>query len=203
MNRSRLLWPLSRALPYSPKILETLLDAAISRRPSVDPRPTQGVIVGTLVGFMDNGATPLVAYPGQPGTAALAARTTVDVHGAHIASEVVLLFESGDPSRPIIVGRSWHQRPPVHRADAPGQCRGGRRRAAPRRVGEHAAWCCAAVKASVTLSADGTMLSLRGTHVVSHASGLEPHQRRRRSDQTDPVAANRVHCFAAGPPPAG
>ena len=156
-------------LAVQSEILETLLDAAISRRPSVDPRPTQGVIVGTLVGFMDNGATPLVAYPGQPGTAALAARTTVDVHGAHIASEVVLLFESGDPSRPIIVGRlrGTSDRQP---GDSPGRVEvdaDGERLV----VSANTRLVLRCGQASITLSADGRVV-VRGTHVISHSSGL-------------------------------
>jgi hypothetical protein len=46
----------------------------------------------------------LVIYPGQPGTAALRARTVTDLHGAHIGRPVVLMFEGGDPSRPIVMG---------------------------------------------------------------------------------------------------
>src|SRR5262249_58490344 len=73
----------------------------------------------TLVGFADNGATPLVTFAGQPGPAAVAARTTVDVYGPHIGRDVVLTFESGDPARPIVVGclRGAGDRPA---ADVPG-----------------------------------------------------------------------------------
>ena len=63
-----------------------------------------GVAIGTLVGFADGGATPLVTYPDQPATAALPARATVDLHAAHIGRQAVLMFEEGDPDRPIIVG---------------------------------------------------------------------------------------------------
>src|SRR5580765_4445042 len=63
-----------------------------------------GVLVGTLVGFRDP-YEPLVIYPGQPGTAALIARASVDLSAEHIGSEVVLLFENGDPQRPIVTGR--------------------------------------------------------------------------------------------------
>jgi hypothetical protein len=63
-----------------------------------------GAVTGVLVGFADNGQTPLVVYPGQRGTAAVAARTVADVQGAHIGKDVVLVFEDGDPGRPVIIG---------------------------------------------------------------------------------------------------
>ncbi|HKB12303.1 MAG TPA: DUF6484 domain-containing protein, partial [Vicinamibacterales bacterium] len=81
---------------------DKLLDAEIGDR-SLPLEPIQGVVIGTLVGFADNGATPLVTFAGQPGPAAVAARTTVDVYGPHIGRDVVLTFESGDPARPIVV----------------------------------------------------------------------------------------------------
>jgi len=68
------------------------------------PAPIQGVVVGELIGFRDEGRTPLVVYPGQPGGAALASRATLDLGGAHIGRQVVLMFEGGDPLRPIVIG---------------------------------------------------------------------------------------------------
>ena len=35
---------------------------------------------------------------------ALRARSTVDLHGPHIGQPVVLMFEGGDSSRPIVMG---------------------------------------------------------------------------------------------------
>jgi len=69
-------------------------------------------VVGTLVGFSGEGQVPLVLFAGQPGSAALAARSAIDVHAAHIGGQVVLLFEAGDQRRPLIVGllrtaRAW------------------------------------------------------------------------------------------------
>jgi hypothetical protein len=61
-----------------------------------------GVVVGEVLGFVDGVA--LVSYSGQPGAAALRARTTVDLHGAHVGRKVVMMFESADPARPIVMG---------------------------------------------------------------------------------------------------
>jgi hypothetical protein len=63
-----------------------------------------GVVVGKLLALVSNGTTPLVTYSGQPGTAGLEGRTTLDLHSAHIGRDVVLMFEQGDPLRPIVVG---------------------------------------------------------------------------------------------------
>jgi len=63
-----------------------------------------GAVVGMLIGFQDEGRTPLVIFPGQAGDAATPARATQDVHGSHIGREVVLVFEAADVRRPIIIG---------------------------------------------------------------------------------------------------
>ena len=61
-------------------------------------------IVGKLVAVANQGRTPLVRYQGQPGHAALEARTLVDLHAAHVGSGIVLMFERGDPTAPVIMG---------------------------------------------------------------------------------------------------
>jgi hypothetical protein len=132
-------------------------------------RRIDGVVVGTLVGFRDNGMTPLVTYPGQPGTAAVAARTTIDLHGPHIGRDAVLMFEAGDPIRPIIVGcvrqpsdRSLPELPGRVEVDADGERL---------IVTANQGLVLRCGKASITLSREGKVV-VRGTHVVSHASGL-------------------------------
>ncbi|HJZ74146.1 MAG TPA: DUF6484 domain-containing protein [Vicinamibacterales bacterium] len=72
--------------------------------PSSDGSPIHGIVVGTLVGFAGGGAVPLVMFPQQRRTAAVAARATVAVHAEQIGREIVLMFEDGDPQRPIIMG---------------------------------------------------------------------------------------------------
>jgi hypothetical protein len=61
-----------------------------------------GAVIGELLAFTDDGATALVLHPLHPG--ALRARSTMDLHGAHIGRPVVLLFEQGDVLRPLVMG---------------------------------------------------------------------------------------------------
>lgn len=98
----------------SARDLESVLDAVeLTASPgAVANAKIDGVVVGFVVGFKDNGATPLVIYPDQPGTAAIAACAILDLHGEHIGQNVVLMFDGGDPMRPIVMGcvrteRTW------------------------------------------------------------------------------------------------
>src|SRR4029450_9001915 len=63
-----------------------------------------GIVVGGLIGIWDEGTTPLVAYPGQPGSGGIAAGPILDLHGAHVGRHLVLAFEGTDPGRPIVIG---------------------------------------------------------------------------------------------------
>ena len=95
---------------------ETLLEKAVAESAASGPAArasTQettarefigGVVTGTVVAFRDDGVTPLVLFPQQPGNTAIQARTVVDLHGAHIGCQVVLMFENGVARRPIVMG---------------------------------------------------------------------------------------------------
>jgi hypothetical protein len=63
-----------------------------------------GVVVGTLVAIADAGRSPLVLFSGLHGETAVPARSVVDLHGEHVGKEVVLSFENGDATRPIVMG---------------------------------------------------------------------------------------------------
>lgn len=65
----------------SEDLLRQLLDAkpakaekTTQKAPPADP---SGIIIGELIAITNEGQMPLVCFPGQPGTAALRARTTV------------------------------------------------------------------------------------------------------------------------------
>lgn len=85
-------------------LLRSAKAATSAQAPATKLAPSPGVIVGELLALADNGSTPLLRYPGQPGTSALAGRSTVDLQGQHIGQSVVLSFENDDPLRPIVIG---------------------------------------------------------------------------------------------------
>ena len=146
-------------------------------RPLVESAPASplhspscaGVLIGELLAIRDDGRSPLVRYAGQPGTAALAARSTVDLHGAHIGKRMVLMFERGDPLRPIVMGvlrqgEGWplEERPGQVELDVDGE----RMTVSAR---EQLVLRCG--KASVTLTKCGKVL-IQGTYVSSRSSGV-------------------------------
>ncbi|MBS0422964.1 MAG: hypothetical protein JSR71_00695 [Proteobacteria bacterium] len=128
-----------------------------------------GIIVGELIGITNEGRTPLVCYPNQPGSAALQARTTTDLHGKHIGQQVVLMFEANDPAKPIIMGvlqgaEGWplDQHPAQVEVDADGQ----RMMVSAK---EQLVLRCG--KASITLTKAGKVL-IQGSYVLSRSSGV-------------------------------
>jgi hypothetical protein len=150
-------------------------DAADLLRPlvqgKVSPRSaaTEGIVIGELLAIRDDGATPLVSYLGQPGAAALPARTVVDLHGAHIGRRLVLMFEGGDPARPIVMGvlrddsgTALEQPPGQVQVDADGE----RLLVAAK---EQLVLRCG--KASITLTKAGKVL-IQGEYVLSRSSGV-------------------------------
>jgi hypothetical protein len=131
------------------------------------PAPIHGVLVGELLALADGGTTPLVRYDGQP--TALRARSTVDLHGPHIGQPVALMFEGGDPTRPIVMGvvrqaAGWPlAEPPAQvEVDADGQ----------RLIvsaKEQMVLRCG--KASITLTKAGKVL-IEGSYVLSRSTGV-------------------------------
>lgn len=81
-----------------------LLSPLVSGPVSGVSRFSGGVVVGELVGVVDDGATALVVFPGGSESAAVGARSVMDLHGVHVGRQVVLLFEGADQSRPIVIG---------------------------------------------------------------------------------------------------
>jgi hypothetical protein len=131
--------------------------------------PITSALTGRLIGFADGGVTPLVVYPGQPGTAALPARAIVDLHGAHVGGDVVLIFDGGDARRPIVVG--W-LRPPAGwpMQSPPGQVQvdaDGERMIVS--ASQQLVLRCGS--ASITLTKAGKVI-IRGAYIVSHSTGV-------------------------------
>jgi len=139
----------------------------------VDSRETftrrNGVAIGTLVGFKDHGVTPLVVFPDQPGTAAIAAESILDLRGLHIGRRVLLSFENGDSARPIITGL-LRSEPRLPLAAGPEQVSvdadGERLVISARR---QLVLRCG--KASITLTHDGKVI-VHGAYVSSRSTGV-------------------------------
>jgi len=65
-----------------------------------------GVVVGLLLSINDKGE-PLVAFPGNPAEAAVPARITTQLTMDDIGKEIALLFEGGNPHKPLIIGKIY------------------------------------------------------------------------------------------------
>lgn len=119
-----------------------------------------GVVIGLLMGFEDG--VPLVVFAGNPQDRAIRARSLARLQGDHVGAEVALLFEDGRRDRPLIVGRIVE---PARPETDPTVIRDGEtvkltaRERIELRVG----------KASIIMEKDGHV-TIRGTHLVSHAS---------------------------------
>jgi len=99
---------------------ETLLEAAVQSNVSatLEARPDESsltvaagtvlrtgweVVVGTIVGMM-NSAEPLVTYPRSEGGSPVKARTLVAIRQKDLGQQVVLAFEEGEITRPLVLG---------------------------------------------------------------------------------------------------
>lgn len=123
----------------------------------------EGVAIGILIGF-DEGA-PLVVFAGNPKETALAARSLVELPGEAIGSEVALLFQDGDPGKPLVVGRIVEPVRKVAASGRPGVVRDGDQVTI---TGEERVELRCG-KARIVMEKDGH-ITIRGTYVTSHAS---------------------------------
>jgi hypothetical protein len=153
------------------------VDSTCSESPAVTSEPVwqpshgsiSGARTGVLAGFANDGRTPLVVLRGHRSTAAVPARMTMDLHGAHVGREVLLVFENGDPRHPIIIGclstgAAWPEaeRPVQVEVDADGE------RLVVTAKSQLVLRCG---KASITLTSAGKVL-IQGAYVSSRSSGV-------------------------------
>jgi hypothetical protein len=126
-------------------------------------------VIGELVGITDDGRTPLVLYPGKAGSAAVPARTVVDLHGPHVGKRVALMFDFADAAKPIIMGvlREGFEWPLGERlSDVEIDVDGERLIVSGK---QQIVLRCG--KASITLTKEGKVL-IQGTYLSSHSSGV-------------------------------
>ncbi|SCB60439.1 hypothetical protein GA0061105_11110 [Rhizobium aethiopicum] len=119
----------------------------------------EGVVIGLLLGF--DAGVPLVVFPGNPEEVAVRARSLAELTSAMVGAEVALLFEGGDASRPLIVGRIID---PARRSSTPTVVRDGER--VQITAEERIELRCG--KATIIMEKDGH-ITIRGTYVTSHA----------------------------------
>ncbi len=119
----------------------------------------EGVVIGALIGFEKG--KPLVVFAGNPKDHAIVARSTTELTYAMIGCDLALLFEGGDPAKPLIVGRIVD---PVQ-LETPSVIRDGEWV----RVTAQEQLELRCGKASIVMKKDGH-ITIRGTYLISHAS---------------------------------
>ncbi|WP_218068070.1 DUF6484 domain-containing protein [Candidatus Thiosymbion oneisti] len=125
-----------------------------------------GVVIGLLLGFHEDGA-PLVAFPGNPQETALKARATTRLEGTDVGREVALLFEGGDPRLPLVIGVIRHpQRQTDTQTPFTADLDGERLVLSAR---QEIVLKCG--KSSITLTRAGKIL-IRGAYLLSRSSGV-------------------------------
>jgi hypothetical protein len=127
------------------------------------PRRTEGAQLGRIVGLKHD--APLVVASCSELESPVAALTCVTIEARDVGREVVLMFEAGEPQRPIVVGflergRATYDAQHDVVFDAPSL-----RLVAKRSI----TLACGA--ATITLDRSGK-ITIRGAQVVSHADGI-------------------------------
>jgi hypothetical protein len=125
-----------------------------------------GVVIGVLAG-LNGDNLPLVAFPGNPHPDCIIAKTTLALSDNDLGKEVALLFEKGDPSYPLIIGRIQHpqtkeRKPLTTTAELDGE------RMVLSADREILLKCG---KSSITLTKAGKII-IRGTSIFSRSSGV-------------------------------
>jgi hypothetical protein len=147
--------PASPAAEAEDDLVSYLSDAVA---PTTAPPRADGPVVGRLWALDERG--PRVRFDDAPG-GEVPARSVVPLSSADVGREVVLLFERGEPGRPLVMGVVREPRPEPVRTEMDGEkLVFTAEREIVLRCGE----------ASITLTRAGKVL-IRGTYVLTRSSG--------------------------------
>ena len=127
-----------------------------------------GVVIGRLV-RVERGGKVVVDYPGNPNGRPLVARTTIRLSPGESTGSVTLMFENGDPTKPIITGRLQEIAASSLRAGTNGRIQAvlDDERVVLEAKREIELRCG---KASLLLTAEGRVI-IKGAYVLSRSSG--------------------------------
>ncbi|ALV07114.1 DUF6484 domain-containing protein [Roseateles depolymerans] len=143
-----------------------IVQTSPSPRPSDSTSPRfEGIVIGVLVGLVD-GSTPLVSFPGNPTAESVAARALATLQPSDVGRRVGLMFEEGDPLRPLVMG--CIAAPQAGRTAAPLTEVALDGHTVVLRAEQRLELRCG--KASITLDKDGA-IELRGVNLLSRAVG--------------------------------
>ena len=123
------------------------------------------VVVGSLVG-LDQAGVPQVDYPGNH-RGSLPARSTVTLSENQVGREVALMFEEGEPDRPLVVGVLQDPLSPAPQTKQIQATIDGE--ALTITAEKEIVLQCG--EASIILTRDGK-IQLRGTYLLSRSSGV-------------------------------
>ena len=128
----------------------------------------EGVVIGVFLSINDEG-NPIVAFPGNPLETAIPARSTTSLDKDDVGKEIALLFEGGNPLKPLIICK-------IHHADTGQQTQNPEQTSA-ELDGENIVLSAKQTitlkcgKASITLTKAGKII-LRGAYLLSRSSGV-------------------------------
>lgn len=144
-------------------LLELVLAEHAARAAESAPARIDGVVVGTLAAIGPAGEV-LVDFAGNPSPEPAAARAMAVIGAEHVGRSIALLFEGGDPQRPVVMGLMHTPAPPAPAVEADGD---GERLVL--EAGKEIVLRCG--DASITLTRAGKIL-IKGVYVLSRSSGV-------------------------------
>ncbi len=144
----------------SPSLLDLILAQTATASPPLAPR-IDGVVLGRIVGVDASGAVH-VTFAGAP-EHGFAARSTASIAKEDEGREIALMFEGGDPRRPIVMGKMVS---PLAAGQTEAVADGRRIEI---NAEEELVLRCG--ESSITLTRAGKII-LRGAYVLSRSSGV-------------------------------